>query len=117
MHGYAPVYWPCKLAHANMPIDENESGYKTKWNQLVNLKFNISYCSCTFGVRVHCDFWELSIPQASDTLSYAEQPMRGNDKCIADSVAEKADEGDVLKKTQEGNTFMELMEKHLHKVI
>lgn len=30
MHGYAPVYWSCKLAHANMPIDENESGYKTK---------------------------------------------------------------------------------------
>lgn len=30
MHGGAPVYWPCKLAHANMAVDENESGCRTK---------------------------------------------------------------------------------------
>lgn len=36
--------------------------------------------------------------EASDEL-----PVRGNGKCIVDSVAKKADEGDVLKKKQDEN--------------
>lgn len=26
MHGCAPVYWSCKLALVDIPIDQNESG-------------------------------------------------------------------------------------------
>lgn len=26
MLGYTPVYWPCKLAHANMPIYKMDQG-------------------------------------------------------------------------------------------